>query len=366
MLGANSAQEILGADISKFLLADKQLEALDRIKELVDEKKVVYPTEEQYKRLDGNLIDLEVYASEIEYEGGQAYQHVLNDITDRNKVLSEINTYRDGLQELVTERTQELEKQAKRLSDSQKALTFLLEDSNEVRIQLERANLNLSSLNSELESFSYSVSHDLRAPLTRMDGFSKALIEDYGDQVDETANHYLNRIRVSSQHMASLIDDLLNLSRITRQQVVKTNVNITSLSNKVVEDILELYPNYQIEFNIEENLTVNADNRLMKVLLTNLIGNAAKFSHKVDNAKIIIGKTKIDNTDTIFLQDNGVGFNMKYFGQIFSPFNRLHSDKEYAGSGVGLAIVQRIINKHAGRIWAESEEGKGSTFYFQL
>ena len=366
MLGANSAQEVLGADISKFLLADKQLEAQDRVNKLADGRKDVNPIEEQYKRLDGNLIDLEVYASVIEFEGGKAYQHVLHDITDRKKVLGEINTYRYGLEEIVAERTQELKKQAKKLSESQKALTFLLEDSNEVRIQLERANLNLSSLNSELESFSYSVSHDLRAPLTRMDGFSKALIEDYGDQVDETANHYLNRIRVSSQHMASLIDDLLNLSRITRQQVVKTNVNITSLSNKVVEDILELYPNYQIEFNIEENLTVNADNRLMKVLLTNLIGNAAKFSHKVDNAKIIIGKTKIDNTDTIFLQDNGVGFNMKYFGQIFSPFNRLHSDKEYAGSGVGLAIVQRIINKHAGRIWAESEEGKGSTFYFQL
>jgi PAS domain S-box-containing protein len=365
LVGAKKEDDLLGRNVRDFVLSENHQKGKQRLNKLLQGESE-YPVVDKYKRLDGSVMDVSVWVTAIQFDNGAAFQVVIRDISEESKARKELEKYKLSLEEKVSLRTEELEKQATRLADSQRALTFLLEDSNEIRKELEQSNKMLKSLNSELESFSYSVSHDLRAPLTRMDGFSKALMEDYSEVLDETGQHFLRRIRVSSQHMASLIDDLLNLSRITRQQVIKTDVDLTSLTKLIVKEIKELNPAYTVQFQVAEGMHLFADRRLLKVMLTNLIGNAAKFSSKKEKPVVEIGELKTDHKTEFFIKDNGVGFEMKYSEQIFNPFNRLHTDKEYEGSGVGLAIVKRVINKHDGEIRVESREGKETTFYFKI
>lgn len=230
--------------------------------------------------------------------------------------------------------------------------------------ELERKNHRLALVNKELESFSYSVSHDLHAPLRSIDGFSQALLEDCSSKLNEEGKGFLNRIRASTKKMSKLIDDILTLSRITRKKINCRAVNLSKVANAIVRDISAMKDKRKVRFEIAPDLTVKADARLMRIVLENLLGNAYKFTKKIGNANIEFGITSVNGDKAYFISDNGAGFDMKYADKLFAPFQRLHSEYEYSGTGIGLAIVQRVMHLHNGRVWAEGEVGKGATFYF--
>ncbi|HVH68612.1 MAG TPA: PAS domain S-box protein [Gemmatimonadales bacterium] len=224
----------------------------------------------------------------------------------------------------------------------------------------------LEAANAELNAFAYSVSHDLRAPLRSLDGFSQALLEDHADKLDPKGKDYLQRVRQASQRMAQLIDDLLNLSRVTRREIQLESVDLSALAHDVAADLQRNEPSRAVEFTIAPALVVRADRGLMRVVLDNLLGNAWKFTGKRPRAHVELGVTNHDGHPAYFVRDDGVGFDMAYADKLFGAFQRLHGVAEFAGTGIGLATVQRIIHRLGGRIWAESAPGRGATFYFTL
>jgi PAS domain S-box-containing protein len=232
-------------------------------------------------------------------------------------------------------------------------------------IELKHLTNRLKSANRELESFAYSVSHDLRAPLRAIDGFSLALAEDYGEQLDETAHDYLQRVRNGAQRMGLLIDDLLQLSRVNRIDLIPEKVDLAVLARAVMEELQAGEPKRKVELILGEEMEVEGDSRLLRVMLDNLLGNAWKFTANEPTSQIIF-KQKTDTPGLFYISDNGVGFDMRHAGKLFAPFQRLHRTVEFAGTGVGLATVQRIINRHGGQVWAEATVGEGASFYFTL
>jgi light-regulated signal transduction histidine kinase (bacteriophytochrome) len=206
----------------------------------------------------------------------------------------------------------------------------------------------------------------LKAPLRILDGFSLAVLEDYGDKLDEKGRDYLNRIRNASQKMAQLIDDILKLSRITMADMNTGLVNLSNLAESIAADIKATQPERHVEFVIQPEMTALGDIKLLDVALRNLMENSWKYTNKSSLARIELGVNSRDGKQVYFLADNGVGFDLKYADRLFQPFRRLHSDEEFPGTGIGLATVQRVIHRHGGRIWADSEIGKGATFYFTL
>ena len=226
---------------------------------------------------------------------------------------------------------------------------------------------DLEVANSELETFSYTVSHDLQAPLRSMNGFSQALFEDYPDRLDEQGKEYLKFIQESSKRMSQMIDDILRLSRITRSELKKVKINLSELAETVAAELKMTEPERSVRFSITPGVQVKGDQRLLRIVLENLLGNAWKFTSKTKDPVIEFGFLKNDDAKTTyFVRDNGAGFNEAYADKLFLPFQRLHSIAEYAGTGIGLASVLRVIKKHGGRIWAESKPGAGATFYFTL
>jgi P-type Cu+ transporter len=224
----------------------------------------------------------------------------------------------------------------------------------------------LVAANQELESFSYSVSHDLRAPLRSIDGFSLALQEDYSDQLDPAAHGYLIRIRSSTQHMSHLIDDLLRLAKVARCEIKMSEVDLCALAGSTLENLQSDQPDRQVEVQMPTKLVVRADESLMSIALDNLLRNAWKFTRKHPAARIELGSLKKDGKDVFFVKDNGAGFDMAYVDKLFRSFERLHVSQDYEGTGIGLALVKRIIQRHGGQVWAEGEVDQGATFYFTL
>lgn len=224
---------------------------------------------------------------------------------------------------------------------------------------------HLEVLNSELESFSYSVSHDLRAPLRAIDGFSLALLEDYGPDLPPEAQHFLDRIRVGAQRMAQLIDDLLVLSRISRADLRIDDADVSELAAIVLRELRQSDPDRDLESEVEPGLRLQADTGQLRLVLENLIGNAWKFTSKQARAHISIRGTTLDGEPAVVVNDTGAGFDEQYADQMFGAFQRLHSADEFPGTGVGLAIVQRILLRHGGRITAGSHPGEGATFVFR-
>ena len=231
---------------------------------------------------------------------------------------------------------------------------------------LKERGTQLEAANKELEAFAYSVSHDLRAPLRSIDGFSQALLEDYADNLDAEGQRHLQRVRAASQRMAELIDDLLALSRITRSEMHHETVNLSALAQTVAEGLRQAEPERQVEFVIAANLVAPVDGRLLRAALENLLGNAWKFTAKQPQGRIEFGAMRQEGQTVYFVRDNGAGFDMTYADKLFGPFQRLHTTAEFSGSGIGLATVQRIIHRHGGRIWAEGVVDKGATFYFTV
>jgi len=237
-------------------------------------------------------------------------------------------------------------------------------DQLEIRVQERTA--ELKTANKELETFSYSVSHDLRAPLRAIDGFSKMIQEDYSKTLDKQGQHYLQRVRSATQNMGKLIDDLLDLSHIGRQPMKKKLINLETIIKKAYQALHPEWKGRKVNFIIHECPSVSADPNLMLIAFMNLLSNALKFTRKQTTTEIEVGYKKENNQIVFFVKDNGVGFDMKYADKLFAPFQRLHRAEEYEGTGIGLATVQRVIHRHGGQIWVESKSDSGTTFYFTL
>ncbi len=236
----------------------------------------------------------------------------------------------------------------------------------ETEENLRRSTTELMATNRELEAFSYSASHDLRAPLRTVIGFSDMLEEDFPDKLGREGKLYLDRIRKAGSKMSSLIDDMLTLSRITRHQMEHDHVSLTALANGFVRELRKTNPDREIQISIHEGMTAVGDRGLLEAVVKNLIRNAWKYTGKTDHPNFEFGKMYQDGQPVFFAKDNGAGFNMEHADRLFAPFQRLHSDTDFPGTGIGLAIVQRIINRHGGRIWAEGKKGQGAVFYFTL
>ena len=281
------------------------------------------------------------------------------DITERKRAEQEIRDLNRELEERIRQRTADLQARSDALRDSQASLMGTVQDLNEKATALEAAN-------KELEDFTYSASHDLRTPLRGIDGFSKILMDDYANKLEAEGREYLVSIRANSQRMGQLIDDMLTLPRVGRIEIRKAEVDLSALANAVVGELRNSAPERLAKFIISPGLVAHADVRLMQIALENLLDNAWKFTVNQPDALIEFGQSSQNGELAYFVRDNGIGFDMAYAQKLFGVFQKLHCPTEFPGSGIGLAIVQRIIHRHGGSIWAESATSQGATFYFTL
>jgi signal transduction histidine kinase len=252
------------------------------------------------------------------------------------------------------------------LDEIQRQNAALQEAQSDLERRVDSRTRDLAAANKELEAFSYSVSHDLRAPLRAIDGFSKALLTKYADTLDTQGRHYLDRVRTATSRMADLIDDLLGLARISRQDLVRRKIDLSEIARRVAGDLSARAPERPVETALEPELFAEADPRLVTVLFENLMGNAWKFTSRQERPRVEVGRQDNGSGSAFYVRDNGAGFDMRYADKLFGAFQRLHSDIDFEGTGIGLATVHRIVARHGGRIWAEGEIGKGATFYFTL
>jgi len=271
-----------------------------------------------------------------------AFNQMLGRIEDQNR---ELRRYATDLEQRVEERTHELKER------------------NE---SLRRNAAELLAANTELDAFAYSVSHDLRAPLRSIDGFSQVLLEDNAAQLDEAGRESLHRVRAASQRMGTLIDDLLKLARVTRAEIRTEDVDLSGMARDIAAELQRATPERQVEFAIAPGLKARGDAQLLRVVLDNLLRNSWKYTAKQPAPRVEFGPVEANGGEAFMVRDNGAGFDMKYADKLFGVFQRLHSAAEFEGTGVGLATVRRIINRHGGRIWAEGAVDQGATFYFTL
>ena len=291
-----------------------------------------------------------------------AQRSMLNILDD----FSEEKTRLEETQRAVLNILDDFETEKNKVGVANQQLEKEIDERKRVETQVQGVNTELLAANKELEAFSYSVSHDLRAPLRGIDGFSLALLEDYGDKLDEDGRDYLHRVRAATQRMGTLIDDLLNLARVTRTEMRLEKADLGVIARSVAAELKRTQPDRKAQFQIEERLDTFVDSHLIRITLENLLGNAWKFTSKREVACIEFGRTDCDGRPAYYVRDNGAGFDPAYAERLFGAFQRLHDSSDFPGTGVGLATVQRIIHRHGGRIWAESAVDQGATFYFTL
>ena len=251
-------------------------------------------------------------------------------------------------------------------TDKTQALDALHKLNRELDERVSERTAQLEAANRELEAFAYSVSHDLCAPLRALDGFSDELLRCYADRLDERGQHYLRRLRAGTQRMGQLIDDMLLLSRLNRGAMKREPVDLTALAEGVAAEFRDREPDRTVAFVIEPGLTATGDAALLGVALENLLGNAWKFTSKKASATITVGRQNHEGAPAFFVRDDGAGFDMAHVANLFGAFQRLHTQREFPGNGVGLAIVQRVVHRHGGQVWAEGVLGQGATFHFTL
>jgi PAS domain S-box-containing protein len=327
-----SAPEVIGHHISVLVPADHPDEIAAILGRLVSGARVEQ-FEAVHRRRDGSLVDVSLKISPIVDASGNVVgaSMIARDITERKRAEEEIRRLNADLEDRVRRRTAQLE-----------------------------------AANKELEAFAYSVSHDLRTPLRGIDGWSLALVEDYASQLDEKALGYVDRLRAETQRMGMLIDDLLQLSRVTRSEMAAGAVDLTAIARRIAARLAEGNSGRRIEFTIAGGLAASGDARLLEIVLENLFGNAVKFTGPRAEARIEFGRAEGDGERPFYVRDNGVGFDMAFASTLFGAFQRLHRASEFPGTGIGLATVQRIIHRHGGRVWAEAQPDRGATFYFTL
>lgn len=253
--------------------------------------------------------------------------------------------------------------------EGEPAAVFVVQDITEAvraHAELRQLNRRLVAANDELEAFTYSVSHDLQTPLRRIDGFSEALLEDYAGVLDEQGKDYLQRLRTGARRMAQLIDDMLRLSRITRAELSWSEVDLSAMCRAVGAELVASAPERHVELSIADGLAAWGDERLIELVIENLLGNAWKFTTKTSHARIEVGSVSDGAEPVFFVRDNGAGFDVTRADELFGAFQRLHGADEFSGTGIGLAIVRRIVHRHGGRVWADGKVGGGATFYFTL
>jgi len=349
-----SAEEILGNPFSEidsdYIHREENTEnatTIDIIKKVAQENEVSKTEIVPLKGARTNSTRYCIFShSTVQTEGGNI-KYIIQSIEDVTNTLS----------------SQEIRQaQTKKLSSR----TQLHVRNADLQDQVSKKIAQYKAARKELNDFMYSVSHDLRAPLRRIDGFSQELINEYEDQLDETGAHFLRRVRQGARDMGNLIDDLLKLSRVSRRQVELASVNLSEIAQTVYNELIELNAERKIDFKVEPDLITEADEGLTKVMLSNLISNALKFTSKKEQATIEMGKTRHNGTFYFYIKDNGVGFDPQYADKLFKAFDRLHSQKEFKGSGIGLATVKRIVNLHGGTIWADGKLDSGATFYFNF
>jgi PAS domain S-box-containing protein len=324
--------EALGKNVRE-IVAEPDREAALTLIQNIKQGKLVKSFELRRLAKDGRVLDVWLTSTLLRDEKGQpvAIATTERDITERNRTQEEIRELNAGLERRVIERTTQLE-----------------------------------AANKELEAFSYSVSHDLRAPLRSIDGFSQILLEDYADKIDAEGQDALKRVRAAAQRMAQLIDDMLKLSRVTRSEMRLETVGLSSLAHAVLDELQRTQPGRQVDCVIAEGIVAKGDTQLLRAVLENLLGNAWKFTGKQGYARIEFGRSQRDGETAYFVCDNGAGFDMAFVNKLFGAFQRLHTVEEFPGTGIGLATVQRIIHRHGGRVWAEGALAQGATFYFTL
>lgn len=317
-------------------------------------------------------------------ETHRATLNILEDFDEERKKLEEVQQATMNLLEdfdeerekfrLIQRATlnllEDMNEERNKLDATRSALTNILEDVEAERIKAEEAKTLLESVNKELEAFSYSVSHDLRAPLRAISGFSGAVIEDYAPRLDDEGKRYLGLIQENAHRMGQLVDDLLAFSRLGRQEITKTHIDIEALAKAIFEELIAQMPDRNIKFEIRSVPPAFGDTTTIQQVLINLASNAIKFTQTRQEAFIefghISGPDGLNGNGAYYIKDNGVGFDMQYVDKLFGVFQRLHSITEFEGTGIGLALVQRIITRHGGRVWAESKVNEGATFYFTL
>ncbi len=325
-------QESLGFQWARALHPDDREECLRLWHEAVQHARI-YETEGRFRRADGAYRWFLTRAHPARDSEGHiaSWFGTSMDIEEKKRAEEKISQLNLSLEQRVTERT----------------------------AQLEASNL-------ELEAFSYSVAHDLRAPLRAIDGFNQALVEDYGQVMPGEARDLFQRARQASQRMAQLIDDLLNLSRVARAEMRQQRVNLSQMAEDIAADLQKAEPDRRVRLQIQPDLMAKGDDRLLRLVMENLLGNAFKFTRKKTETEIEFGSVLREGRRVLFVRDNGAGFDMQFANKLFGPFQRLHAVTEYPGTGIGLATVHRILLRHGGIIWPEAEQDKGATFYFTL
>ena len=331
LFGESRAADVVGRPLLEYIHGDERADVAERMRRVRDEGASYPPTVRNFLRRDGTLFTGEVSVVPHVYQGEAGSIAVVRDITERQRAEAEIRKLNAELEARVRQRTAQLQR-----------------------------------LNDELESFSYSVSHDLRAPLRAIHGFSDLLAQQAGAALDAQGRHYLERVQDAAARMGRLIDDLLELSRVTRAPVRPEPVDLSRLALQVADELRAGEPRRAVEIAIAPGLAARGDPALLRVALQNLIENAWKFTRRREGARIEVGEQRAAGEHAFFVRDNGAGFDMAYAGKLFGAFQRLHSEEHFPGTGIGLATVKRIVERHGGRAWAEGEPEHGAAFFFTL
>jgi PAS domain S-box-containing protein len=331
MLGINRA-ELLDKQLSEFILKEDQ-DIYYHLRRKLHKSRCRQSGELRMCNKGDNPIWVNLHCNAIMDEVDYIYRYrvSISDITEKKMAELKLTAYRDQLEKKVAERTEELELRSK-----------------------------------ELEAFSYTIAHDLRSPLRTITSFSQILLTDAGLKLDQEEQDSLQRVIASAKYMAELIDDILKLSKVNRSDFVTNNINLSQLAWDIINDLQENDKERSVAIKVAPGLRCKGDKRLIHIAMENLLGNAWKYTSKEAQATIEVGSIEENGKKIIYVRDNGAGFDMKYADKLYTPFQRLHRQEEYEGTGVGLATLQRVIHRHGGEVWAESEVGKGATFYFTL